>query len=535
MFGVAETNTRPELRVNSKRARKSSVRKARSENRRKRIERRLAAAARMQGVASDRPMLRRGIPRVEVSDRVLGHAFGGLPVMVRLAQRLGLTRRIDEQVRLFKVRRQYHESDHVVSIALNALGGGTCLEDMERLRQDEALLKSLGAKSLPDPTTAGDFCRRFNKHSIEALTDVFNEVRTGVWSMQPKKFFDQAVIDADSTIVETTGECKEGMGLSYKGLWGFHPLLVSLANTQEPLFVCNRPGNEVSSYGAAAYFDRAIDLCRGAGFRSVLLRGDTAFSQSEQLDRWNGDGVQFVFGYPTTSNLTSLADAIPDDEWTELEREDGEDRGARRRRRPERVKQQIVEAKGYKDIVLKQEWVAELRYQPARCKTEYRIVVVRKDLETRSGQELLFDETRFLFYITNADDLTATDVVKNANERCAQEKLIGELKSGVRALHAPVDSLDSNWAYMVMCSLAWSLKAWTALTLPARGRWKEKHALEKEGILKMGFRSFVELMIRLPVQVAETGRRVVMRLIGWNPLQRVFLRWVQTVEGPLLC
>ena len=163
-----------------------------------------------------------------------------------------------------------------------------------------------GAQRIPDPTTAGDFCRRFDEPAIEALQTAINETRVRVWRAQPAAFFDEAVIDADGTLAETTGQCKEGMDIAYNGVWGYHPLVVSLANTQEPLFLVNRSGNRPSAEGAAERFDQARALCRDAGFRRITFRGDTDFTQTRHLDRWDADGVRFVFGYDARANVIAL-------------------------------------------------------------------------------------------------------------------------------------------------------------------------------------------------------------------------------------
>ncbi len=179
----------------------------------------------------------------EHSDRVRGLASGGIGAMHRLAQQTGLVEAIDRHVEVLKVALPYHESDHVLGIAYNHLCGGTCLQDIEVLRQDEVYLDALGVQRIPDPTTAGDFCRRFETGAIEALQTAINETRVRVWRAQPATFFDEAVIEADGTLAPTTGECKDGMDIAYTGVWGYHPLVVSLANTQEPLFLVNRSGN----------------------------------------------------------------------------------------------------------------------------------------------------------------------------------------------------------------------------------------------------------------------------------------------------
>ncbi len=224
---------------------------------------------------------------------------------------IGLAGRIDGALHLLKVHRPYHESDHVLNIAYNVVCGGRTLEDIELRRNDEAFLNGLDVEAIPDPTTAGDFCRRFNEPDVAVLQDTVNETRLVVWRRQDASFTDpRARIDADGSLVPTKGECKEGMALSYKGVWGYHPLLVSLANTGEPLFIVNRSGNSNSHAGAAGYLDKALALCRRGGFKDILLRGDTDFSQTRHLDRWDADGVHFVFGYDAAPNLKGQASAM---------------------------------------------------------------------------------------------------------------------------------------------------------------------------------------------------------------------------------
>ena len=203
------------------------------------------------------------------------------------------------------------------------------------------------------------------------------------------------------------------------------------------------------------------------------------------------------------------------------------------RRRPENVKQQVVEAREFEDIRLVKEHVAEFRYRPTKCKKAYRVVVVWKELDVYRGQKKLFDDARCFFYITNDWEKPAEEIVFEANRRCNQENLLAQLKGDVRSLTAPVDNLLSNWAYMVMGSLAWSLKAWAALVLPEDGRWQEKHREEKRKLLRMDFTTFRQAMMNVPAQILSTGRRIVYRLLAWNPWQHVFFRLLDHLRQPL--
>lgn len=470
----------------------------------------------------------------EMSDRDQGIAAGGIGLMHRMVKTLGLTDLIDEKLHLFKMRLPYSESDHVLNIAYNLLAGGTCLEHLEYRRQDEAYLNAIGAQRIPDPTTAGDFCRRFGAADIVQLMEVFNETRIKVWRQQPDSFFDEAVIEADGTMVETYGECKQGIDINYEGLWGYHPLIVSLANTREPLYVVNRSGNRPSHEQAAEYFDRAIQVCRRAGFRSIRLRGDTDFSQTSELDRWDADHVKFVFGIDAMPNLYDIVENLPDSAWQELRRTPRYQVKTKERARPANVKEPIVVAREFKNIRLVQEYVAEFAYRPGKCSKSYRVVVVWKDLEVTSGQKKLLDDSRCFFYISNDRQATTQEIVFEANERCDQENSIQQYKHGVHALTAPLDNLESNWAYMAIALLAWSIKSWAALLVPVTGRWQAKHQHERNLLLRMDFSTFLQAFIQVPALIVRKARRIIYRFVAWNPFQDAFFRLARRLQ-PMRC
>jgi hypothetical protein len=501
-------------------------------NRKRRLDRRLDKSN-VQG--AEQPMFTACNLHYEIADRACGLAHGGIGAMHALARRLGLIDAIDRRLHLLKIHLPFHESDHVLNFAYNALCEGTCLQDIELRRNDEVFLDALGARRIPDPTTAGDFCRRFTIGDIHALQEAIHDARLNAWAGQPAEFFERAIIDMDGTLVETTGQCKQGMDIAYDGTWGYHPLVLTLANTGEVLSMVNRSGNRPSHEGAAAEVDRCLEVCFRGGFQKVLLRGDTDFSQTEHLDRWDADRrVKFIFGYDAMPNLVALAGQLPEKAWQKLERPPRYEVATQPRQRPDNVKDEVVRQREFETLRLQCEHVAEFNYRPTACRQEYRMVVVRKNITRAKGETRLFDDIRYFFYITNEWTPDAAQVVlapQGANGRCDQENLLAQLLGGCHALRAPVDNLESNWAYMVMTALAWNLKAWWALMLPEKpGRWRDKHRHEKRWLLALEFKTFVQAFVRLPCQLVRTGRRLLYRLLSWNPHQAIFFRLIDALR-----
>lgn len=473
-------------------------------NRAARISRRLA---RRNFEDQANPTISGSNIQYEMADKSGAIACGGIGVFQRLVQRVGLVKSIDQKLHLLKRHLPYHESDHVLNIAYNMLLGGERLEDIELRRTDEVFLDAIGADRIPDPTTSGDFTRRFTEKTIGQLMECINEARGRVWDLQGKGFLEEALIDIDGTIAETLGECKKGMEMSYKGIWGYAPLIVSLANTKEVLYLVNRPGNLPSHVGAPEWIDRAIELVEPRSKRTCL-RGDTDFSLTGHFDGW-AQRVDFIFGMDASHALVNRAESLPESAWEPLTRPAKYDVKTEPRQKPENVKERIVREREYKNMRLKSEQVAEFAYRPGKCARDYRVVVVRKNISVERGDAALFDQIRYFFYITTREDRSRVEIVLLANERCDQENVIAQLKGGVNAMRMPVDNLLSNWAYMVMAALAWNLKAWFALMV------SDKTA--KQQLLRMEFRRFFHAVVLIPCQIVRGARRIIYRVLSYNP------------------
>lgn len=205
--------------------------------------------------------------------------FGGLVLPLELMRRFEMPAILDAHVQVFKRHLPYHESDHIVAQAPMLYAGGTCLEDLSMLQGDPAVLKMLGAVRTPDPTTAGDFLRRFvPAGELESLTQAIDEIQDRVWSdrkrwrwSRRRKKKPLAVLHLDGHIKELTGVTREGADFSYNGKRSYNVLIASL-DDGECVALRLRPGNVRSSDGAAEPVDQTLPrlLAQSPGYRHAM-------------------------------------------------------------------------------------------------------------------------------------------------------------------------------------------------------------------------------------------------------------------------
>ena len=347
--------------------------------------------------------------------------------------------------------------------------------------------------------------RRFEEADVSDLLEANLEIGERAWKWKRGK--NQATIDVDGTIAEVGGDCREGADLAYNGKWGYGPLLVSLANTSEVLWVKNRSASRPSHEGSAAILERCAEACLDRGFQSVLFRGDTDFTSTAFLDGWQEKGYRFVFGMMAHEKVKELANALPESDFRLLPRPDRAPKGKRRRSPNQR--QLVISAKEYRNLELEEEHVAEVSYRPRKCQRDFRLVIVRKTIRVTQGQQLLEPEVRYLFYLSNLPESShsASAIVFESNRRCDQENLIAQLKGQVCAMSMPTKSFLANWTYMVIGCLAWNLKVWLALSLPKTMR---------SFCARCDFRTFHHNVILLPAQVLRSGRKTIFRLLGYK-------------------
>lgn len=401
---------------------------------------------------------------------------GGLSLAVSLSATLKIPQRVDASLKLLTSHRPFHESDHVLTHVYNLFLGGECIEDIAELQVSSPLRRILGTDRVPDPTTSGDFLRRFEEQDVRKLDAVCDELHLEVWRRAyGRKKRELLTVDIDSHVHAIYGNQKEKADFTYKGTYGFHPLVVSVAETHECLRLINRSGNVPSAEGSEKVFEELFPKLLKRT-KKVLIRGDSAFAAQKLYDVCEQHGQYFAFTSGQQRNFEMLGDTIPERSWKVFHSAPEKKVPPCRRKRGRNLRQEMARQRGKLDLQLKRQWVAEIPYQPARSSTVYRLIVRRQKIE-ESLQGELFERWRYRYVITNLPSSYRADAVMRLTyKRCDQENVIEQLQHGIAAMRMPTGNFTANAAYLTCARIAHNFKAWlTLLALPREAlRWHWK-------------------------------------------------------------
>jgi hypothetical protein len=437
--------------------------------------------------------------------------YGGLILAQQFVRRFGVAQRVDGALRLFRRHTPYHESDHVLALVYTLYADGTCLEDQAALQGSEAVRRLVGACRIPDPTTAGDFLRRFRTaQAVEQLSRVIDEVQEAVWTKlartvrRRRKKHEFALVDLDGHIKPLYGVQKEGADFSYDGRWSYQPLVVSLGGSGECLKVVNQPGSARPSDAAAEALKEVLPRAK-RHFRNALVRGDTDFDRSDIFNMVMNEKAYFAIGARLYPKRAALVEAIAEQSWTPfVPRAEREQRsGPSRHGRTANWRQKKAAERGYRRLRTVKQWVSEIAYQPHGLDSACRMIVRRVLIEETDGQGALFIHFRYRLVLTNLPrSYTARQVIDLTYQRCDQENVIEQFGQGIAGWRMPVAEFMGNSAWLEIARLAWNL-----------GKWIAQIALPSE-VVRWEWKRFRRHFVYIAAKVLKTGRRWVVRLAG---------------------
>lgn len=437
--------------------------------------------------------------------------YGGLVLAQQFVRRLGVAQRLDGELKLFKRHAPYHESDHVLALAYTLYADGRCLEDQAVLQGSEAVRRLVGACRIPDPSTAGDFLRRFKTtQSVEQLAGVIDEVQEAVWSKlartvrRRRKKQEFALVDLDGHIKPLYGVQKEGADFSYNGQWSYQPLVVSLGGSGECLKVVNQPGSARPSQAAATALKELLPRVK-RHFRNALVRGDTDFDRSDIFNAVMAEGAYFAIGARVYPKRSALAEAISEGSWKPfVPRAEREERsGPSRRGRTVNWRRHKAAERGYRKLRTVKQWVSEIAYQPHGLSAPCRMIARRILIEETDGQGALFSHFRYRLVLSNLPrSYTPGQVIDLTYQRCDQENVIEQFGQGIAGWRMPVAEFMGNSAWLEIARLAWNL-----------GKWIAQIALPSE-VVRWEWKRFRRHFVYIAAKVLKSGRRLVVRLAG---------------------
>lgn len=436
--------------------------------------------------------------------------YGGLVLAQQFVRQFRIAQRVDSALSLFKRHAPYHESDHVLALAYTLYADGRCLEDQAALQGSEAIRRLVGACRIPDPSTAGDFLRRFKSaQDLAQLSGVVDGIQEAVWSKlararRRRKKHEFALVDLDGHIKPLYGVQKEGADFSYNRRWSYQPLVVSLGGSGECLKVVNQPGSARPSDAAAKALKEVLPQVK-RHFRNALVRGDTDFDRSDIFNAVMDEGAYFAICARVYANRAALAEAITEGNWKPfVPRAEREERsGSLRHGRTANWRRQKAAERGYRRLRTVKQWVSEIAYQPHGLDSACRMIVRRILIEESDGQGALFTHYRYRLVLSNLPrSYTPGQIIDLTYQRCDQENVIEQFGQGIAGWRMPVAEFMGNSAWLQIARLAWNL-----------GKWIAQIALPRE-VVRWEWKRFRRHFVYIAAKVLKKGRRLVVRLAG---------------------
>jgi Transposase DDE domain group 1 len=358
-------------------------------------------------------------------EQLSSHA--GTVLLHDFAQRLGVARLLDEELKVKARERGYGEGQAIEGLVYNLILGGAHLSDLDVLRGDRGTQELMEAEAILAPTTAGEFLRKFDIGDVQDLQRVHGQLQQRV---RPHQQATTCTIDLDSSIYEQASAHKEGSTKAYNGEIGYHPLFAFWAEEGELLFSHLRRGSAHTARNVVWFLRETRKRVPDTAVKK--LRADSGFYSKAVVEWCEAEGFTFTITADQTAPLLEAITALPERCWRPL---------------PE---YELTE-------------VAELRYRPTGWSRPYRYVVKREVAETKAG-ELYW---KYHATVTSEEHQAAREVVGWHLQHADMENAIKEHKSGFGLEKLPTQKFQANWAYLLIGQLAFNLVAWfKRLVLP---------------------------------------------------------------------
>lgn len=451
--------------------------------------------------------------KLEKSNKIEITANSGLFLLGEYIKQAELIDNLNE-LSIFE-RRKIEEGEHILSLVLNQFSGGDAIRDTQYLRKDEALKKIFDDIHIPAPHTSGDFLERFTEELIEELRTILHKHQDKTFKKLRERLGKRITISGDSSVYEVYGNCKERTSMSYKNIFGYHPLLLHINDTGELLDIYLRGGNSYTS-------EQIIEMLRhnitrlARYFEEILFLGDSGFFdqkiirylkklEKELSKKYNrAIEVRFVI----TGELNKpIQRALPDPsiEWTKYEEPKEEGKEIRNSRTINYRLKDLQERLRKKNKALKirdKMEIGEFRHIVPSWGEEYRFVFKRQKILTENMSEqyeLIEAEPEYFYhgYVTNLEEDTKEEIVKQIDGRGNEEKFIEDFKNGLGTVHIPTKHFYGNYAYFLISMLSWNLKYWILYIISPDNliRWKR----------------FRYLYIKVGAQIIKSGHNVIIR------------------------